>query len=129
MELDQAKGLKLGKTIVIGRSVGIDSRTSQRIVFSEDRVEVNVIPLNAVQIQMPLRRVQSGTILPASVWAAPNISPLITGKGQNNLRYCFEIIQLRYLTNIFLYFFIKMPTQELWMRTLNGILISLIYSA
>lgn len=84
MELDLAKGLRLGKTIVIGRSVGVDSHTSQKIVFSEDRVEINVVPLNAVQIQMPLRRARTGTILPASVWAAPNISPLILGMFERN---------------------------------------------
>lgn len=79
MELDIAKGLKLGKTIVIGRSVGINPKTSQKLIFSEDQVEINVVPLNAIKIQTPLRRALSGTVLPASVWAAPNISPLILG--------------------------------------------------
>lgn len=79
MELNIAKGLKLGKTIVIGRSVGINPKTSQKTVFSEDQVEINVVPLNAIKIQMPLRRARSGTVLPASVWAAPSISPLILG--------------------------------------------------
>lgn len=79
LELDIVKGLKLGQTIVIGRSVGINPQTSQKIIFSEDQVEINVVPLNAIKIQMPLRRARSGTVLPASVWAAPNISPLILG--------------------------------------------------
>lgn len=57
------------------------------MVFSEDQVEINVVPLNAIKIQMPLRRARSGTVLPASVWAAPSISPLILGTLQANIKW------------------------------------------
>lgn len=80
MDLSVAKGQRLGKTIVIGRCVGINPVNSQQIVYSEDQVEINVVPLNKVKIHTPLRRVRSGTILPASIWGVPNISPLILGK-------------------------------------------------
>lgn len=80
MDLSVAKGQRLGRTILIGRCVGINPINSQQIVYSEDKVEINVVPLNKVKILTPLRRVKSGTILPASVWGVPNISPLILGK-------------------------------------------------
>lgn len=81
MDLSVAKGSRLGKTIIIGRSVGINPVNSQQIVYSEDQIEINVVPLNKVKILTPLRRVRSGTILPASIWGVPNISPLILGKA------------------------------------------------
>lgn len=80
MDLNLAKGIRLGKTIIIGRCIGINPSNSQEIIFSEDQIEINVVPLNEVKIQIPLRRVQSGTVLPASIWGVPNISPLILGK-------------------------------------------------
>lgn len=78
--MDLVKGLKVGKTVVIGRSVGINTQTTQKTIFAEDRVEINVVPLTAIKIQIPLRHARSGTELPASVWTMPNISPLILGK-------------------------------------------------
>lgn len=80
MDLNLAKGIRLGKTIIIGRCIGINPSNSQQIIFSEDQIEINVVLLNEVKIQIPLRRVQSGTVLPASIWGVPNISPLILGK-------------------------------------------------
>lgn len=80
MDSSVAKGLRLGQTTIIGRCVGINPINSQQIVYSEDKVEIYVVPLNKVKILTPLRRVKSGTILPASIWGVPNISPLILGK-------------------------------------------------
>lgn len=80
MDLSIAKGLRLGRTTIIGQCVGINPVNSQRIIYSEDQIEINVVPLNKIKILTPLRRVRSGTILPASIWAEPNISPLILGR-------------------------------------------------
>lgn len=87
MDLSVAKGQRLGKTIIIGRCVGINPVNSQQIVYSQDQIEINVVPLNKVKILTPLRRVRSGTILPASIWGVPNISPLILGKYQFSIKH------------------------------------------
>lgn len=84
MDASLAKGLRVGRTIIIGRCVGINPVNSQPIVFSEDQIEVNVIVLSIVELKIPLRRVQSGTILPASIWGVPNVSPLILGTLQQS---------------------------------------------
>lgn len=89
MDLSVAKGLSLGKTIIIGRCIGVNPVNSQQIVYSEDQIEINVVNLNKVKIQTPLRRVRSGSILPASIWGVPNISPLILG-NERNLYYKFD---------------------------------------
>lgn len=82
MDSSVAKGLRLGRCVIIGRCVGINPINSLQIVYSEDKVEIYVVPLNKVKILTPLRRVKSGTILPASIWGVPNISPLILGKSR-----------------------------------------------
>lgn len=74
-----ATGQLLGKTKIVGRCIGINPVNSQQIVYSEDQIEINVVPLNKIKVLTPLRRVRSGTILPASIWGVPNISPLILG--------------------------------------------------
>lgn len=89
MDAGLAKGLRSGTTVIIGRCIGINPVNSQRIVFSEDQIEVNVINLKetGLKIITPLRRVQSGTILPASIWGDSiwgDISPLILGTLQQS---------------------------------------------
>lgn len=79
MDLSVATGQRLGKTKIVGRCIGLNPVNSQQIIYSEDQIELNVVPLNKIKILTPLRRVRSGTILPASIWGAPNISPLILG--------------------------------------------------
>lgn len=84
MDASLAKGLRVGRTIIIGRCVGINPINSQHIVFSEDQIEVNVIILDKIKIFAPLRKIPSGTILPASIWGVPNISPMILGTLQQS---------------------------------------------
>lgn len=79
-----AKGLSSGRANIIGRCIGFNQVTSQSIVYSEGQVEINVFPLNKVKIVTPLTRVLRGAILPASLWAEPNISPMILGKLNRN---------------------------------------------
>lgn len=71
--------LRLGETIVTGRCVGINPINGQQIVFSEDQVQINVVPLDQVKIKTPLVRIRSGAIMPATIWGVPNISPMILG--------------------------------------------------
>lgn len=50
MDASLAKGLAKGTTIIIGRCIGINPVNSQPIVFSEDKIEVNVIILDKIKI-------------------------------------------------------------------------------
>lgn len=98
------QGLKEGKTKVMGQSVGINPANGNKIVFSEDVIYVNVVPLTGIKIKIPLRRLRSDAIMPASIWgklilfltqyifelqqliiflAEPDISPLVLGTLQN----------------------------------------------
>jgi nuclear pore complex protein Nup210 len=74
-----ALALKLGHTKVTGRCIGINPATGNQIIFSEDSIHIHVIPLSGVQIKTPLTRLKSGSVVPASIWAKPDISPLILG--------------------------------------------------
>ena len=62
------QGLKVGKTKVVGQSVGINPVNGNKIVFSEDVIYVNVVPLTGIKIVTPLRRLRSDGIMPAAVW-------------------------------------------------------------
>lgn len=46
MDGSLAKGLRVGRTIIIGQSVGVNPVNSQRIVFSEDQIEIDVVILS-----------------------------------------------------------------------------------
>ena len=77
------EGKKVGITKVTGRSVGTNAADGSQIVFSEDSIYVNVIPLNKIRIKTPLQRLKSDAIMPASIWADPDISPMILGTLKN----------------------------------------------
>lgn len=77
------EGLKVGKTKVIGRCVGINPTDGSTTVFTEDFIFINVVPLSKVKIKMPLQRLKSEAIMPASLWAEPDISPMVLGTLKN----------------------------------------------
>lgn len=79
MDSSIATAQKIGDTRVIGQCVGRNPVTGQQIVFSEDFVHIYVVPLDKLQIRTPLVRIKSGAIMPASIWALPDISPIILG--------------------------------------------------
>lgn len=72
-------GLRLGQSTIIGRCIGVNPANSQPIVFSEDVIEVHVVPLDRVKIRTPLIRIRAGAVMPATIWGVPNISPMILG--------------------------------------------------
>lgn len=78
-------GLRLGQTRVIGRCIGFDQSVGSPVTFSQDSIVVNVIPLEAVKIVTPLVKMIQGAVMPASIWALPNIAPSTLGTI-NNLR-------------------------------------------
>uniref|UniRef100_A0A182PCE7 BIG2 domain-containing protein n=1 Tax=Anopheles epiroticus TaxID=199890 RepID=A0A182PCE7_9DIPT len=91
VESNTASGLKIGRSKVTGRCVGVNPTTGAQIVFSEDTITIQVIPLDAVELRTPLKRIQAGATMPAYVWAVPNISPLVLGTVQN--------VQIRWSTD------------------------------
>ncbi|CAD7078083.1 unnamed protein product [Hermetia illucens] len=70
---------KLGTTRITGRCVGVNPIDGRQIIFSEDSIEVTVIPLEKVQVRTPLVRIKTGAVMPAFIWGVPDISPVILG--------------------------------------------------
>jgi nuclear pore complex protein Nup210 len=77
------EGLKVGKTKVTGKSIGINPMTGSAVSFSEDTVYVNVVPLNKIKIRTPLQRIKAGATMPVTLWADNDISPMILGTLKN----------------------------------------------
>lgn len=72
------EGVKVGKTKVIGKSIATSS-TGVVTTFTEDFVYVNVVSLNKIKIKAPLQRIKSETIMPLTIWADNDISPMVLG--------------------------------------------------
>uniref|UniRef100_A0AAG5DFW4 BIG2 domain-containing protein n=1 Tax=Anopheles atroparvus TaxID=41427 RepID=A0AAG5DFW4_ANOAO len=83
VESGVATGLRIGRSKVTGRCVGVNPSTGAQFVFSEDTITVHVIPLDTIELKTPLRRIQVGATMPAHVWAVPGVSPLVLGTVQN----------------------------------------------
>ncbi|XP_053685472.1 nuclear pore membrane glycoprotein 210 [Sabethes cyaneus] len=79
VESGLVSGLKVGHSKVVGRCVAVNPSSGAQIVLSEDVVNIHVIPLNAIEIKTPLNRIRTGAVMPAHVWGAPGISPLVLG--------------------------------------------------
>lgn len=77
------EGLKVGKSKVVGKSMGINPIDGQAVIFTEDFIFVNVIPLNRIKIKAPLTRLKSGSIMPITLWADNEISPMVLGTLKN----------------------------------------------
>lgn len=77
------EGMKVGKTKVVGRSVGINPITGNTIIYSEDFIYITVVPLSKVKIRSPLQRLKSGNVMPVTLWAEPDISPMVLGTLKN----------------------------------------------
>lgn len=77
------EGLKVGRTKVVGKSIGTNPTTGSITTYSEDFVYINVIPLNRIKIKAPLQRLKSGSIMPVTLWADNDISPMILGTLKN----------------------------------------------
>ena len=68
MDSAVALALKLGETKVTGKCVGVNPATGQQIIFSQDSVNIFVIPLDKIKIKTPLTRIRSGAVMPATLW-------------------------------------------------------------
>ncbi|XP_063241052.1 nuclear pore membrane glycoprotein 210-like [Bacillus rossius redtenbacheri] len=81
------KGVAFGKTVVTGRAVGINTMNGQKIVYSEDSIDVFVVPLKGIKIFSPLRRLKVGCSMPVYATGLPDISPLILGSVSPPIYY------------------------------------------
>lgn len=96
------EGMKIGKTKVIGRSVGINPADGSTITFTEDFVYITVVPLSKVKIRAPLLRLKSGNIMPVTLWAEPDVSPMVLGTLRNlKVRWHTDAPDVIELKNVF----------------------------
>ncbi|CRK92902.1 CLUMA_CG006265, isoform A [Clunio marinus] len=73
------EGIKVGKMTVTGRSTEINPSDGSLIISSEDKIEITVVTLNKINIHTPLKRLKSGNIAPLTLWAEPEVSPMVLG--------------------------------------------------
>ncbi|CAH0550671.1 unnamed protein product [Brassicogethes aeneus] len=77
-------GLNMGMAKVNARAVGMHPSTGQKIIYSEDTVDMYVIPLQDIKIKIPITRFQQGVFVPVWCFGTPgDISPLILGTIDN----------------------------------------------
>ncbi|XP_076259039.1 nucleoporin 210 [Rhynchophorus ferrugineus] len=72
-------GLSSGKTKINVQAVGVHPTTGQSMIYSEDSVEISVVPLQGVKILAPLTRFRVGASVPFWCFGIPDISPVILG--------------------------------------------------
>lgn len=70
---------KLGHTKVTGHCIGINPINGNQIIYSEDLVNIHVIPFDGIKIRAPLVRIKTGATMPATIWGLPDISPMVLG--------------------------------------------------
>lgn len=96
------EGLKIGKTKVIGRSIGINPADGNTITFSEDSIFITVIPLRSIKIRTPLQRLKSGNVMPVTIWAEPDVSPMILGTLKKlKIRWSIDAPEVIELKDVF----------------------------
>lgn len=96
------EGQKVGKTKVIGRSTGINPIDGSTIIFTEDSIFITVIPLNKISIRTPLQRIKAGNVMPVTLWAEPDVSPMVLGSLKNlKIRWQIDAQDVLELKDVF----------------------------
>lgn len=81
------EGKAVGKARVIARAVGPSIR-GQRIVYSQDYIDVHVTPLQGIRIVAPTTRIKVGATIPVWAFGIPdNLTPLIIGSTKSLLSF------------------------------------------
>ncbi|CAG2061323.1 unnamed protein product, partial [Timema podura] len=87
------EALDHGSTTITGRAVGINKETGQNIIYSQDTVEVQVVPLRGIKIHAPLTRVLKSFTMPVHAAGIPDhISPLILGSVNSGITYSWRVV-------------------------------------
>jgi nuclear pore complex protein Nup210 len=85
-------GDKLGASLITGNAVGVNKATGQKVVYSQDSINVNVVPLQGIKIHAPLTRLKSGTSMPVWAEGIPNmLSPIIIGSVEPSLKFAWSV--------------------------------------
>lgn len=94
------KGVAIGTSSITARSVGVCPSTGEKIIHSQDTIDLHVIPLNGIKIVSPLTRFMLGTTVPAWITGLPEqLSPLLLGSMQPPINlvwsdHCEDIIEI-----------------------------------
>ncbi|XP_068200875.1 nuclear pore membrane glycoprotein 210 [Palaemon carinicauda] len=73
----------IGVTILTGQAVSINKENGQAVVYSQDTVIVNVIPLSKIRIYAPLTHLETGTSMPLYAFGSED--------SQNPLAYATAV--------------------------------------
>jgi nuclear pore complex protein Nup210 len=85
-------GDKLGASVITGKAVGMNKATGQRVVYSQDSIDVNVIQLQGIKIHTPLTRLKTGTTMPVWAQGIPIVlSPVIIGSREPSLKFAWSV--------------------------------------
>lgn len=91
-DLGIVEGEKVGYTQLTGQAIGVSKVTGNKIIFSEDSIDVFVVPITGIRIESPLTRLKVDAIMP--VWASglPDpLSPLVLGTTRPALAFEWDL--------------------------------------
>ncbi|XP_015122666.1 nuclear pore membrane glycoprotein 210 [Diachasma alloeum] len=84
------EGKEIGSTRVSARAVGFDSG-GNRVVYSEDHVDIRVVQLEGVKIVVPTSKIKVGATIPLWAFGVPdNLTPLIIGSMKSQLIFTWS---------------------------------------
>ncbi|XP_063995333.1 nuclear pore membrane glycoprotein 210 [Diachasmimorpha longicaudata] len=84
------EGKEIGSTRISARAVGFDSR-GNRVVYSEDHVDIHVVELEGVKIVVPTSKIKVGATIPLWAFGIPdNLTPLIIGSMKSQLIFTWS---------------------------------------
>ncbi|GFN96241.1 nuclear pore membrane glycoprotein 210-like [Plakobranchus ocellatus] len=92
--------MEIGSTRVIGRAVGTDPLSGEKVIYSQDDAIVNVVTLRGIRIYTPLTRIQTGTQMPVyAVGLTDHETPFTFGNSVPPLTFSWsansrEVLQL-----------------------------------
>lgn len=86
------EALKIGKTTVVARSLSTLRETGEKIISSEDYVEINIVPLKGISIQSPITRIVQGAVMPLWAVGVPeDLDSLRLGSTKYDLLFYWEV--------------------------------------
>lgn len=86
------EGIKIGKTRLLARSVSTLRETGEKVIDSEDFIEVNIVPLKGVSIHSPITRIVQGAVMPLWAVGCPeDLDSLRLGSTKYDLLFFWEI--------------------------------------
>lgn len=84
------EGKEIGVTRLSAKAVGFDSR-GNRVVYSEDHVEIRVVQLEGVKIVVPTNKIKVGGTVPLWAFGVPdNLTPLVIGSMKSQLIFTWS---------------------------------------